>query len=52
VFCIGANQILLFFGPDNLDCIDEHESGMLKSSDIGRMFITVNANSKKTPFNP
>ena len=30
---------------DVLKCLDEHESGMLKSSDSDRIFITVNASS-------
>ena len=40
------------FGNESLDCLDEHESGKLKSSDVGRMFITVNANGRKSPNNP
>ena len=35
-----------------LDCLDEHDAGMLKAAGADRMLITVDAFGKKGPFNP
>jgi len=50
LFAIGENQILLFM-KEVIDAIDESNSSKMKTSDLGRTRIAINA-GRKGPFEP